>query len=440
MSKFSKTPTYNLKVVVKETGIKPDTLRAWERRYGLPDPQRTPGGHRLYSPYDIEMIKWLTIKQDEGLSISRAIELWQSLQQDGADPIEQETAVAPVNSLPPNTMAYLANHALQDLRQQWVNACLQFDETTAEKMLIQAFGLYPVEMVCLEILQKGLAEVGELWYANKASVQQEHFASALTMRRISALITAAPPPSRNGRILVACPPKEEHTFASLLITLFFRQRGWDVVYLGANVPLDRFEGMVGTVKPNLVILTAQQLSTAANLLDVVEYLGSLGIPSAYGGRIFNQIPEMRTRIPAHFMGVNLDEVVPNTIQVLSQHLPTPKAKPVPESYQRAATVYRHKQAALEASVWHILQDKNMPYEHIVSADLHLSQDILAALRLGNMSYLGSQISWVHNLIQNYHYPLHLLSMYLMAYLEAARQHIADGGEPIIAWLEGITTQ
>lgn len=54
---LNKSPAYNLKVVVAETGIKPDTLRAWERRYGLPNPHRTEGRHRLYSDYDMATIK-----------------------------------------------------------------------------------------------------------------------------------------------------------------------------------------------------------------------------------------------------------------------------------------------------------------------------------------------------------------------------------------------
>ena len=63
MSETTETPIYNLKVVVQETGIKPDTLRAWERRYGLPNPARTEGGHRLYSQYDIDTLKWLSARQ-----------------------------------------------------------------------------------------------------------------------------------------------------------------------------------------------------------------------------------------------------------------------------------------------------------------------------------------------------------------------------------------
>ena len=83
----SKTPAYNLKVVIRETGLKPYTLRAWERRYGLPNPQRTEGGHRLYSQHDIEMIKWLIERQNEGLRINHAVELWRSFEEAGQEPL-----------------------------------------------------------------------------------------------------------------------------------------------------------------------------------------------------------------------------------------------------------------------------------------------------------------------------------------------------------------
>ena len=65
---------FNLKAVVRQTGIKPDTLRAWQRRYGLPSPRRSAGGHRLYSQRDIDTIQWLAARQQEGLSIKRAVE------------------------------------------------------------------------------------------------------------------------------------------------------------------------------------------------------------------------------------------------------------------------------------------------------------------------------------------------------------------------------
>src|SRR4026207_2567412 len=102
----STTPAYNLKVVLKETGLAADTLRAWERRYGLPVPHRTPGGHRLYSQRDIETIKWLINRQAEGLSISHAVDLWNEQLASGSDPlagISASTLSASPAGFPPNS-------------------------------------------------------------------------------------------------------------------------------------------------------------------------------------------------------------------------------------------------------------------------------------------------------------------------------------------------
>src|SRR5918993_3655703 len=95
------TPAYNLKVVLKETGIAADTLRAWERRYGLPMPQRSAGGHRLYSQRDIETIKWLMKRQEEGLSISRAVDMYNDLLASGSDPLGD--SVQPALTSTPST-------------------------------------------------------------------------------------------------------------------------------------------------------------------------------------------------------------------------------------------------------------------------------------------------------------------------------------------------
>src|SRR5512136_1749725 len=81
-------PTFNLKAVVRETGLKPDTIRAWERRYGVPKPRRTSGGHRLYSQRDIDLLKWMNARQHEGMSISRIVDLWKSLEAEGKDPLQ----------------------------------------------------------------------------------------------------------------------------------------------------------------------------------------------------------------------------------------------------------------------------------------------------------------------------------------------------------------
>ena len=145
-------------------------------------------------------------------------------------------------------IALSAGATLADYRDRWVEQCLDFDETKAEQLLAQAFSLFPPETVGVEVLQKGLAAIGRLWFAGEVSVQQEHFASALANRKVDALIAALPPPTRPGKIMIGCPPHEEHTFAARLLTFLLRRRGWEIIFLGANVPLDRMTAMVAKAK------------------------------------------------------------------------------------------------------------------------------------------------------------------------------------------------
>src|SRR5688500_18333395 len=95
----STTPAYNLKVVLKETGLAGDTLRAWERRYRLPVPHRTAGAHRRYSQRDIETIKWLMKRQADGLSISRAVDMYNDLLASGSDPLGDSVQLASTSAV-----------------------------------------------------------------------------------------------------------------------------------------------------------------------------------------------------------------------------------------------------------------------------------------------------------------------------------------------------
>jgi len=426
---------FNLKAVLQETGLKPDTLRAWERRYGLPQPERSSGGHRLYSQRDIDIIKWLIARQGEGLSISRAVDLWRSLDSEGQDPLQMaefapsEAAFVPA-SLP-------EGEALAELRRAWTSACLAYEERKAEQVLTQAFALYPVEVVCVELLQKGLNEVGEGWYQGQVTVQQEHFASELAARRLEALLASTPPPTRPERILIACPPQEEHTFSALLLTLFLRRRSWDVVYLGANVPIGRMDSAITNTKPRLVILPAQQLHTAASLLEMAHFLKERQVPLAYGGLVFNMLPALRAQIPGYFLGERLDEAPMVVEQILSSPGPMPPGEPISEVYQHALTQFRERQGLIDAYVWRSMDPAQEGRENYTTANTHLALNIKAALSLGDMDLLGVDIEWVEGLLGNHRLPSELLYDYLDVYRQAAKSHLDEHGAPVIDWLEHV---
>jgi len=159
MATLSKNPIYNLSAVLRETGLKADLVRAWERRYNLPNPQRSAGGHRLYSQYDIETLKWLKEKQAQGLSISNAVELWRTEEQLGRDPLARGEDGGQVEK----EIESANDEVLPKLRQRWIDACLNFGNAAAEDALTQAFAVHPVEMVVSEVLQSGLREIGQGW-------------------------------------------------------------------------------------------------------------------------------------------------------------------------------------------------------------------------------------------------------------------------------------
>ncbi len=434
----SRAPTYNLKVVIQETGLKPDTLRAWERRYGLPDPKRSAGGHRLYSQYDIEMIKWLIERQKEGLRINRAVQLWRSFEEQGQDPLQVMPHTEPPRIAAPSDV--LSGATIDEVRQNWVAACLAFDEASAENILAQAFARYPLETVCLEVLRRGLSEVGELWYEGESTVQQEHFASALAILRLNALLSAAPPPTRRGKILVACPPGEDHIFSLLLTTLFLRRRGWDVVYLGANVPISKLDATIQSAKPDLIISAAQQLITAANLFEVAKYLQEQDAPLAYGGLIFNLIPELRDRIPGYFLGESLDGIIQAVDHLMLNPPRIMDVKPVTDQYLQAAAHFREYQPLIAADMWEKFHLNGMEEYHLEIANDFLGQDIQAGLNLGDLNFLRHEFNWLADLLQTHDIPNELLPKYLSLYKQAVETNLDQRGQLIVDWLKDFTSE
>jgi DNA-binding transcriptional MerR regulator/methylmalonyl-CoA mutase cobalamin-binding subunit len=432
MATIDRTPTFNLKAVIQETGLKPDTLRAWERRYGLPNPKRTAGRHRLYSQYDIEILKWLVARQEEGLSISRAVALWRQLEADGKNPLEEPAYALPEKPAGPPSVP--TGSTLVELKQEWYDACLAFDEKSADNVLTYALALFPPETVCIEILMKNLAAIGEAWYRGAATVQQEHFASESAMRRLEAMVAALPPPTRPGRIMVGCAPKDDHSFPALLLTFLLRLRGYAVTYLGARVPSSEMSRTAAAINPNLVIMTAQHLYTAAALLETARYLQTSQVPLAFGGRIFNLVPSLRKRVPGFFLGERIEDAPAVVDQLLTTHPHLPPVEDLGGEYRGALAHFRERQMLIEASTWQRMAGTNIQAEHLANANQAFERSIAAALALGDIALLCTDIDWVAGLIENNEIPREVLSRYLDAYYVAAQTHLDDRGKIVVDYL------
>jgi DNA-binding transcriptional MerR regulator len=431
----STTPAFNLKVVLKETGIAADTLRAWERRYGLPRPQRTAGGHRLYSQRDIETIKWLLKRQGDGLSISRAVDLWKEQLESGSDPLAGSASSA-LTSASANLVQYQTpDTTLDSLRTQWIEACLNFNETGAEQVLNQAFSMFPVEAVAVEVLQKGIGEIGNLWYEDRISVQQEHFSSALAIRRLDALLNASPAPTRNQTVIIGCPPNEWHTLTPLLLALLVRRRGVNVVYLGANIPASQFTETVRNVRASLVVLAAQHLLSAATLKHTAFVLSAQKIPVAFGGRIFNLRPEIADTLPGYFLGNDLNTALEGIETILDGKVKKREPSVISPAYAAAHQSFVSKRPQIELIVRESLEPLSISPEDIETGIHFLGENITAALQLGDMSHVSAELDWLQGLLRSHGTPESQLGYFMQTYAEAINKSINGQGKPIFEWIE-----
>jgi hypothetical protein len=217
----------------------------------------------------------------------------------------------------------------------------------------------------------------------------------------------------------------------LLLTFLLRRRGWEVVYLGANVPVEQLETTVSATKPDLVVMAAQQLHTAATLRDVALALQEQGVPLAYGGLVFNLVPALRERIPGHFLGEGI-EAAPQVVESL---LTSPR--PVP-SQQALASFQEHK-GMIESRMIRTLSGAAYAPTHLAVGNQRLGRSIGAALALGDMAYLGTDIAWVRGLLDFHQEPSAALDEFLRAYHRAAEEQLDERGKPITDWLGALAS-
>ncbi len=292
---ISDEPIYNAKAVTRQTGVTPATLRAWERRYGVLLPDRTAGGHRLYSARDIAAIKWLKHQIEQGMTISRAVALLQhQLGRAEFTPQVQILIEAPRPA-----------RSLDTIRTDLYEALIDFDEATADEILSEAYSLHPIEAVCVNVIQVTLAQLGHDWALGKITVAHEHFASNYLRRKLIALVDSGPS-TRPGTIAIGAAPADMHEMGILLLSIFLRRRGWHVVYLGQAVPLEDLPKALPALNADLLVLAATVADSARILGGIHAWLDRLPATQrpafAFGGPAFNEHPELIDTVPGTFLG------------------------------------------------------------------------------------------------------------------------------------------
>ncbi len=146
--------------------------------------------------------------------------------------------------------------------------------------------------------------------AGRWTIAQEHFASAFMRGRLANLLHSSPFNAAGLLVLVGCAPEELHEIGALILALYLRRAGYRVIYLGQNVPLDSLIGVISTLRPAVVCLSAMRPDTAGNLRPLPAQLNALTEGwdyrplLGYGGAVFNHHPDLAAQMGAVYLGAS----------------------------------------------------------------------------------------------------------------------------------------
>jgi MerR family transcriptional regulator, light-induced transcriptional regulator len=212
----------------RRVGVTPELLRAWEQRYGLLQPVRTPGGFRLYGDQDAERVARMRQGLDEGLSAAEAARF----------------ALEPGRS---------ADRPIEDTRARLLRAIESYDEACVQAVLDDGLAAFGLETFIRDLVLPTLTAVGRGWEDGSVDISQEHFATNLIRGRLLALARLWGRGS--GPVaLLACAPGEQHDISLLAFGLILRSHGWRILFLGADTPLSTLEGTARTTAPAVIVV------------------------------------------------------------------------------------------------------------------------------------------------------------------------------------------
>lgn len=299
---FSDAPLYNIKAVVQKTAIQTSTLRAWERRYGIPSPERSAHGHRLYSPRDLAIINWLRQRVEEGMSIGHAVALLQQSSGNSSQEAHFEETGSPDTPVD-----------LQYIKQQLVRALLNYDLRHAHILVNNAVAICPLEQVIIGLFMPVLTDLGRLWADGNGTVAQEHFGSNFIRQRLLGLFQIYSPLSMGPRMVCACAEGELHELGLIMFSLLLQQRGWETIYLGQSTPLDGLEDCLRTSQPDVVCLSASTINHIEQLVQTGHMIDQLRLISSpiltFSGRTFDRIGVDIDTIPGVYLGTDMIKAV-----------------------------------------------------------------------------------------------------------------------------------
>lgn len=251
---------YSISDIESLIGIKAHTIRAWEIRYNLVPPKRTPTNIRYYDDEDLKMLLNIVALNENGYKISRIAKLSKKQIADLVTQLNLDWG----------------NESVQLLNLS--NATLKYDENEFSRILsgcIQEMGLIKtMDLVLFPFMKR----VGMLWQTGTIEPSQEHFASNLIRERIIVEIDKVEKPEKKAplRFVLFLPEAEMHETGLLFTRYLLKKCGHEMLYLGSEIPYADIKKVIRSYKPDyaFIVLTSLNLGKDINKIisKVMDYL------------------------------------------------------------------------------------------------------------------------------------------------------------------------
>lgn len=231
---------YQISELEQLTGIKAHTIRIWEKRYKLIEPDRTSTNYRRYNDEQVKKLLNVSTLLSSGYKISKIAALTAE---------DLHLKILELQSSKEDDV--ICTTFINDL----LSAIIDFDEQEFEKTysaVINRFGLFES---MLNVFYPLLNKIGLMWSINDVSPAQEHFASCLIKRKIMAATDGLPFAKHKNKkkFLLLLLPGEMHDISLLFANYIIRSGGHETIYLGQDVPNENILLVLKKIKPDIML-------------------------------------------------------------------------------------------------------------------------------------------------------------------------------------------
>jgi DNA-binding transcriptional MerR regulator/methylmalonyl-CoA mutase cobalamin-binding subunit len=224
-------------VVARRTGLKPDLIRAWERRYGAVEPGRSDTRRRFYSDADVERLLLLRRAVSTGRGISQVAGLTAEELEALVEADAKSRPMAPATTSPARPAdAEAAGDLAEGILTHCLAAAQSLDvrglETQIERASVSLSRTNLIEQILVPLMQR----VGELWHQGAMRPIHEHMASAVVRSFLGAMGSGHQPALSAPHLVVTTPSRQHHELGALIVAATAASEGWQVTYLGPELP------------------------------------------------------------------------------------------------------------------------------------------------------------------------------------------------------------